>query len=93
MKQDWTVRIFKQDARYARGERLVSTTQWRNRDEATILRECQEIRMENPTSKGYRVIHYPAQKTVTNLMTGKPILIDTDTPRCCDPSSELYWSM
>ena len=32
-------------------------------------------------------------KTVTNLMTGKDIQIAENTPRACDPSSELYWSM
>ena len=32
-------------------------------------------------------------KTVTNLMTGKEIEIAENTPRACDPSSELYWSM
>jgi len=39
---------------------------------------------------------YAAQvpmKTVTNLMSGKPIEIPADTPLCCDPSSETYWSM
>lgn len=30
---------------------------------------------------------------VTNLMTGKPMSIPINTPRSCDPSSELYWSM
>ncbi len=32
-------------------------------------------------------------KTVKNLMSGAEIEIPADTPRCCDPSSELYWSM
>jgi len=32
-------------------------------------------------------------KTVRNLMSGKEIEIPVDTPRSCDPSSELYWSM
>jgi len=32
-------------------------------------------------------------KWVKNLMTGKMIEIDFDTPRSCDPSTELYWSM
>jgi hypothetical protein len=27
------------------------------------------------------------------LMTGQDIEIAHDTPRSCDPSSELYWSM
>lgn len=33
------------------------------------------------------------QRVVKNLMTGKDIIIDKDTPLCCDPSSETYWSM
>lgn len=32
-------------------------------------------------------------KTVTNLMSGKKVEIPLDTPLCCDPSSETYWSM
>ena len=32
-------------------------------------------------------------KRVKNLMTGKDVEIAEDTPRSCDPSSELYWSM
>jgi hypothetical protein len=35
----------------------------------------------------------PTMKTVKNLMTGVEIEIPHDTPRSCDPSSELYWSM
>jgi len=35
------------------------------------------------------------QKTeiVINLMSGKPVVQSVNTPRCCDVSSELYWSM
>ena len=33
------------------------------------------------------------RKKVKNLMTGQEIEIDSNTPRCCDPSSETYWSM
>jgi hypothetical protein len=32
-------------------------------------------------------------KKVLNLMSGVEIEIPADTPRCCDPSSELYWTM
>jgi hypothetical protein len=32
-------------------------------------------------------------KRVKNLMSGKEIDIDIDTPNYCDPSSEAYWSM
>lgn len=32
-------------------------------------------------------------KRVKNLMTGQEIEIPSNTPRCCDPSSETYWTM
>ena len=32
-------------------------------------------------------------ETVKNLMTGKDVLQSVNTPRCCDVSSEQYWSM
>jgi hypothetical protein len=32
-------------------------------------------------------------KKVKNLMTGQEIEIASNTPRCCDPSSETYWTM
>jgi hypothetical protein len=28
-----------------------------------------------------------------NLMTGKTYMEDVNTPRCCSPASEAYWSM
>jgi hypothetical protein len=31
--------------------------------------------------------------TVKNLMNGAPVEIDADTPWCCNPASETYWSM
>jgi len=35
----------------------------------------------------------PKMKKVRNLMSGKMVEIAEDTPFCCDPSSETYWSM
>ena len=35
----------------------------------------------------------PKMKKVKNLMTGKTIEIAADTPYCCDPSTETFWSM
>jgi hypothetical protein len=41
--------------------------------------------------------HYDANlrktKIVKNLMTGADVEIDINTPHCCDPSTETYWSM
>jgi hypothetical protein len=33
------------------------------------------------------------KKTVKNLMTGQAVEIDSNTPWCCNPASETYWSM
>ena len=32
-------------------------------------------------------------ETKHNLLSGKPFLQPVNTPLCCDPSSETYWSM
>jgi len=94
MKVDHTMYIYKADRRKKSGERLVSTTVWRNRDAAEMAREVRELQYElYPTSKGFRIEFVPTMKTVVNLMSGKEIQIPHDTPRSCDPSSELYWSM
>ena len=35
----------------------------------------------------------PKTRKVRSLMTGAEIEIPYDTPSCCDPSTETYWSM
>lgn len=32
-------------------------------------------------------------ETVISLMSGTPVVQSVNTPRSCDPSTELYWSM
>lgn len=94
MKTSHTVYIYKADKRKKSGERLVSTTVWQNRDSAEMAREVRELQYELwPVSKGYRIEFVATMKTVISLMSGKPVEIAHDTPRSCDPSSELYWSM
>ena len=94
MKQDHTMYIYKADRRTKSGERLVSTTVWRNRDAAEMKREVRELQYElYPVSKGFRIEFLSTMVTVKNLMTGKDVEIDADTPWCCNPASETYWSM
>jgi len=91
MKQNHTMYIYKADKRTKSGERLVSTTVWQHRDEAEMKRELQyEL---YPTRLGFRIEFHPTTVTVKNLMTGKDVQIDRDTPWCCNPASESYWSM
>jgi len=94
MVQDYTLYIYKTDKRTKSGERLVSTTVWQNRDAAAMRREVRELQYELcPVSKGFRIEFRPTMKTVKNLMTGSNVEIDRDTPWCCNPASETYWSM
>jgi hypothetical protein len=88
-KMNHTAYVWKADKRMKSGERLVSTTVWRDRDALTVIREVEAVW---PPSK-FRIEVVPTMKTVVNLMSGKEIEIPHDTPRSCDPSSELYWSM
>lgn len=32
-------------------------------------------------------------RRVRNLMSGQTVEIDVNTPHCCDPSTETFWSM
>ena len=93
MKQDYTLYIYRADRRCKSGERLFSTTVFTGRDDNGMRREVAELfDLYNP-SEGWRFEWFPAMKTVRNLMTGAEVEIPSDTPRSCDPSSELYWTM
>jgi hypothetical protein len=93
MKQDYTMYIYKTDRRTKSGERLIHTSVWRDQTEAGMRRECNELYDLYPATIGYRFECHPTMKTVKNLMTGKDVQIDRDTPWSCNPASETYWSM
>jgi len=42
---------------------------------------------------GVPMVVPPGSKVVKNLLSGKECIIPSDTPLCCDPSSETYHSM
>jgi hypothetical protein len=93
MKQDYTLYIYKRDQRYKAGERLFSTTVWPAMDHDGMNRTVVELYPLYKATEGWRMEFHPVTKTVRNLMSGKDVQIPYDTPRSCDPSSELYWSM
>jgi hypothetical protein len=93
MKQDYTMYIYKADKRTKSGERLFSTTVWTDRTAEAMRRECNELYDLYPATKGWRFEYHPTKVTVKNLMTGKDVEIDRDTPWSCNPASETYWSM
>ncbi len=94
MKQDWIVTVYKRDRRTKSGERFVNRYPFSGMDRDTVERELLDLAQQlYPKRDGWRFEVQPATKTVRNLMSGKDVEIPSDTPRCCDPSSELYWSM
>lgn len=92
MKQNYTVYIYKNDRRCKTGERLVSTTVWRDRTNASMVREVQDLKGLYSTRE-FRIEYVPTMITVKSLMTGKDVQIEADTPWCCNPASETFWSM
>jgi hypothetical protein len=85
--------IYKRDQRYKTGERLFSTTVWQGKDAEGMKRECNDLYDLYPATGGWRMEYFPTTKTVKNLMTGEMVEIPHDTPWCCNPASETYWSM
>ena len=94
MKQDWIVTVYKRDRRTKTGERFVNRYPFRGMDRDTVERELLGLAQQlYPSKDGWRFEVTPATKIVKNLMSGAAVEIPYDTPRCCDPSSETYWSM
>ena len=88
-KQDFTLYAYKADKRSKSGEKLVSTRVLKDMDEKTMQAIVEVGLTMNPN---FRFEYFPTMVTVKNLMTGKNIQIDRDTPWSCNPASESYWS-
>jgi hypothetical protein len=91
--QQYTVYTYKQDRRYKTGERLVSTAVWCDHTQEGTEQDLREVARQAFSGPALRVEVVPTTKRVRNLMSGEMVEIPHDTPRACDPSSELYWSM
>jgi len=89
-KQDYTLYAYKADKRAKSGEKLVSTQVLKNMDEQTMKAVVQVGLTMNPN---YRFEYFPTMMKVKSLMTGKEVEIDRDTPWCCNPASETFWTM
>lgn len=86
--------VYKRDRRVKSGERFVRDYVYENYSGDAMMDEIKDLkqRLYRPAD-GWRLDFEPLTKMVKNLMTGEWVEIDYRTPRACDPSSELYWSM
>ena len=88
---DIVIKVYKLDRRLKSGEKLIIKETYTGITESDSRDKIEAWYSSYPEPK-YRIEHHPATKIVKNLLSGKDIEIAYDTPRCCDPSSELYWS-
>lgn len=94
MTYGYRLLVYKQDRRTKTGERFVKSYEYSNYSGNAMMDEVKDLkRTLYPPSEGWRLDFEPLTKTVVNLMSGKPVEIAYNTPGCCDPSTETYWSM
>jgi hypothetical protein len=91
-KQDYTLYIYKKDKRTKSGERLIRTQVIKDLSEDLVAADRSAVYRHFPKSM-YRAEYVPSMMTVKSLMTGQDVQIASDTPWCCNPASETYWSM
>lgn len=82
----YTIELYKSDKRYLSGEKLEYTFDVELNERQ--LREFIEL-----YSYGFRVVVQETYREATNYLTGNTYRERYDTPHCCSPSSETYWSM
>ena len=94
MTYGYRLKVYKADRRTKSGERFVKSYDYKNVSGQWMAEEESDLkrRLYRPAD-GWRLEWHPLTRVVKNLMTGQDVEIDWDTPRSCDPSTELYWSM
>lgn len=90
---DYTLKIFRIDRRCKNNQRLIGTYSFDRKSDEAMEREVKELRLHHYPTSQYILEFQKAYKTVKSLMTGKDVEIAYDTPYCCDPSKERYWTM
>lgn len=88
---DYTVEVYKRDARTKKGERLVKKTDHTGSASREDLKHLYETTWF--AKDGYRFEIHETYVTKRNLMGGAEFTERYDTPYYCSPSSETYWSM
>jgi len=89
----YTVKIYRYDRRCKTGERFVGSYDYDRKDDAAMDREVNALRGCGYFDDMFRIEYAPKYIKVKSLMSGEDVEIAADTPLCCNPSSETYWSM
>jgi hypothetical protein len=88
----YSLTIYRIDRRCKTGKRFFGIYEFDRPNQEAMDREVNELRHLYPSHQ-YTMVFDEKFKTVKNLMTGKDVVIESNTPWCCNPASETYWSM
>jgi hypothetical protein len=86
----YTLEVYKKDKRSKLGERLVLKKDYVT-DNLSMLEHT--VKHTWLISQGFRYVIHKTMVTRTNIVDGVEYQERYDTPFCCSPSSETYWSM
>jgi hypothetical protein len=89
----FTIEIYKTDRRTKEGNRLVGKYDYDRKDKETMESEISALYPTYKKSKGYHFNVVETYVTSVNHLSGEEFVERYDTPSCCSPSSESYWSM
>ena len=89
MTKYYTLEVYKADRRTRKGERQVLKRDY----EVDNLSMFEHTVKHTWPAGQFRTEIHQTYVTRTNLMGGAAYQERYDTPRCCSPSSEAYWSM
>lgn len=94
-RKSYTITLYKIDARYKDSKSKVWYSDFHNcsiDEHVANLKQTVEIASQYMDPRKI-IVESKEFRSVKNLMTGNEMQIAADTPLCCDPSSETYWSM
>jgi hypothetical protein len=90
----FTIEVYKQDKRVKAGKRLVTTYDLdRSGRNAVDIVDPGALFPTYKAADGYEFVVVETMVTRRNVITGQEYQERYDTPYCCSPSSEAYWSM
>ena len=84
------------DIQYKSGWFRLSNTNYRRKDiegMLTILKTRETVYQRQEMVNGVLTWIQANQHVVKNLLSGKDVIEDRDTPPCCSVACETYWSM
>ena len=91
--KDFTLKVFKLDRRCKAGEKLVGVYDYPRKHLQWMKEEVRDLQAGAMPADKYRIELHETYVERTNLMTREKYMERFDTPHCCSPASETYWSM